>query len=144
MRDTLDLGDLQVEITRKAIKHVHLSVLPPTGRVRVAAPAHMPLETIRLFVIAKLEWIRAQQRKMRAQARETRRQYLPKESHFVWGRRRLLDVQHAEAAPTVNLSPRKLILRVRPGTDTAQRDAILAAWYRQQLREALHPLLAKW
>ena len=59
MRDVLNFGDIHAEVTRKAIKHVHLSVLPPAGKVRVAAPDHMPLDTIRVFLIAKLAWIRA-------------------------------------------------------------------------------------
>ncbi len=144
MRDTLDLGELQATLTRKAIKHVHLSVMPPTGLVRVAAPEHVPLETIRLFVISKLAWIRTQQRKLRAQERETPRQYSGKESHHVWGQRRLLVLSHADAAPAVRLSPRKLHLQVREGTDAAGREAVLQAWYRQQVHLALPPLLARW
>ncbi len=144
LRDTLDLGDLQAEVTRKAIKHVHLSVLPPHGRVRVAAPQHVELETIRLFVISKLAWIRTQQRKLRAQERETPRDYLAKESHFVWGKRYLLELNLADAAPAVSLSPRKLHLRVRPGTDVPRCEDVLAAWYRQQLHQAVPALLTKW
>ena len=144
VRSTLDLGGLQVQLTRKAIKHVHLSVLPPAGQVRVAAPTHVPVETVRLFVINKLAWIRAQQRKLRTQERETPRQFAAKESHFVWGKRYLLRLSTADAAPAVTLSPRTLHLQERPGTDRAGRDAMLQAWYRQQVRQALPPLLARW
>ena len=115
MRDVLDLGELHAEVTRKAIKHVHLSVLPPAGKVRVAAPQSMPLDTIRLFVISKLAWIRSQQRKLQAQERETPREFLNKESHYLWGKRYLLEISFADAAPAVSLSPRKLFLQVRPG-----------------------------
>lgn len=142
--DTLDLGGLQAEITRKAIRHVHLSVLPPTGLVRVAAPAHVPLETIRLFVIAKLGWIRAQQRKLQAQAREAPRLYRSKESHQVWGRQRLLELHRVAARPEVRLTGRKLHLQVRPDADVVQCEAVLEAWFRQQLRAAVEPLLAQW
>lgn len=144
MHDMLDLGELRAEVTRKAIKHVHLSVLPPAGRVRVAAPEHLPLETIRLFVISKLAWIRAQQRKLRAQEREAPRGYLSKESHHVWGKRYLLELTQADAAPSIKLSPRKLLLQVRPGTEVRRREAILDAWYRQQVRDVVPALLAKW
>ncbi|MFO6420288.1 M48 family metallopeptidase [Hylemonella sp. W303a] len=144
MRDVLDLGELRAEVTRKAIKHVHLSVLPPAGKVRVAAPQAMPLDTIRLFVVSKLSWIRAQQRKLRSQERETPRVFLNKESHYLWGKRYLLELSHADAAPTVSLSPRKLFLQVRPGADAARCEAVLDSWYRQQLRDALPALLAKW
>jgi len=67
MRDVLGLGELHAEVTRKAIKHVHPSVPPPAGKVRVAAPQTMALDTIRLFVITKLAWIRSQQRKWQGQ-----------------------------------------------------------------------------
>ena len=144
MRDVLDLGELHAEVTRKAIKHVHLSVLPPVGKVRVAAPLSMPLDTIRLFVISKLSWIRSQQRKLQAQERETPREYLNKESHYLWGKRYLLEVIHADAAPTVRLTPRKLIMQVRPGSDQARCSEVLDGWYRQQVREAVSALLAKW
>ncbi|OGB04169.1 MAG: metal-dependent hydrolase [Burkholderiales bacterium RIFCSPLOWO2_12_FULL_64_99] len=144
MRDVLDLGELHAEVTRKAIKHVHLSVLPPVGKVRVAAPLSMPLDTIRLFVISKLSWIRSQQRKLQAQERETPREYLNKESHYLWGKRYLLEVIHADAAPTVRLTPRKLIMQVRPGSDQARCSEVLDGWYRQQVREAVPALLAKW
>lgn len=144
MQDMLDLGELHAEVIRKAIKHVHLSVLPPVGKVRVAAPQSMPLETIRLFVISKLPWIRMQQRKMQAQERETPREFLNKESHYLWGKRYLLELNFADAAPTVSLTPRKLLLQVRPGTNAAQCEEVLDAWYRQQIRDALPTLLAKW
>ena len=144
MRDVLDLGELHAEVARKAIKHVHLSVLPPAGKVRVAAPQHMPLETIRLFVVSKLSWIRSQQRKLQSQNREPPREFLNKESHYLWGKRYLLEISRANAAPTVSLSPRKLHLQVRPGTDQSRCEEVLDAWYRQQLREALPKLMDKW
>lgn len=144
MLDTFDLGGLRAEVTRKAIKHVHLSVLPPAGKVRVAAPQSMPLETIRLFVVSKLGWIRAQQRKLQAQERETPREFLNKESHYLWGKRYLLEIHHADAAPAVSLSPRKLHLQVRPGADQARCEEVLDTWYRQQVRDAVPALLDKW
>lgn len=144
MRDTLDLGDLHAEVVRKEIKHVHLSVLPPAGRVRLAVPQGMSLETVRLFVIAKLAWIRAQQRKLRAQEREAPREYLNKESHYLWGKRYLMEIRHADAAPSVIVTPRKLQLQVRPAADQARCEAVLDAWYRQQVRDVVPSLLARW
>ncbi|MBX7168125.1 MAG: M48 family metallopeptidase [Pirellulales bacterium] len=138
------LGTIPVEVTLKDIKHVHLSVHPPAGRVRIAAPARMQLDTIRIFAISKLGWIKQQQRKLRDQPRETRREYLPRESHWVWGQRYLLAVEHADQAPTITLRPRRMVLTVRPDTSPDQRARIVDAWYRAQIREALPALLAKW
>ncbi|HEY4156643.1 MAG TPA: SprT family zinc-dependent metalloprotease [Polyangiaceae bacterium] len=144
MPTTIDLGGTKLHVVRKDIKHVHLSVYPPAGVVRVAAPARMSLDTIRLFTISKLGWIRQQQRKLREQARETPREYIERESHYVWGRRVLLKVVERDAPPQVDLRPTKLLLHVRPGLDETARDAVIAAWYRQLLREAARPLLHAW
>lgn len=104
----------------------------------------MPLDTIRLFVVSKLGWIRSQQRKLQSQERETPREFLNKESHYLWGKRYLLEITHADAAPTVSLSPSKLILLMREGADQARCKDVLDAWYRQQVRDAVPALLAKW
>lgn len=144
MAEFIALGELRAEVTRKAIKHVHLSVLPPHGKVRIAAPLGMNLDTIRVFAVSKMEWIRRQQGKLQAQDRETRREYLERESHYVWGKRYLLKLVECDAAPQVILNARHLQLHVRPGSDAEKRQKVLDAWYRQQLRDALPSLLARW
>lgn len=140
----IELGDMRIEVLRKDIKNLHLSVLPPHGRVRVAAPRQINLDTIRVFVISKLDWIRRQQRKMDAQEREAPREYLDRESHYVWGRRYLLKRIEEEAAPSVELRHSRLVLQVRPGTDEARSREILEVWYREQIRVAVPSLIAKW
>jgi predicted metal-dependent hydrolase len=144
MNTRLQLGDIQVDVVRKDIKNVHLSVHPPTGRVRIAAPAHMSIGTVRVFAIGKLTWIKRQQTKLREQERETPREYLDRESHYVWGRRYLLKVVEADETPSIELSHGRMIFRVRPGTDKPKRQEILEDWQRAQLREAAPPLIARW
>jgi predicted metal-dependent hydrolase len=144
MRDTLELPGLQVEVVRKAVRLVHLSVLPPAGHVRVAAPERVPLETIRLFVIDKLGWIRRRQGQLRAQVRDTPHSYATKESHWVWGRRRLLVRHVCASTPRVELTPRRLHVHLREGSETAQAEALLQAWHRQQVHAATARLLAHW
>ena len=140
----LELGDIIIDVVLKDIKNVHLSVYPPAGRVRIAAPAHMDLDTIRVFAVTKLDWIKRQQRKMQVQEREPPREFLERESHYVWGARYLLTVKEEEARPAVELEPHRLVLRVRPGFTEAQRQALIDGWYRDQLRRAAAPLIAKW
>lgn len=144
MVSELKLGEMAVDVVLKDIKNVHLSVHPPAGRVRVSAPARMSLDTIRVFVISKLDWIRQQQRKLREQERETPREYLDRESHYVWGRRYLLEVVQSEEPSSVMLRPRRLVLTVPPGTREAAKDALLARWYRDQIRAKVPELAAKW
>lgn len=52
------IGDIPVDIVLKEIKNIHLSVYPPTGRVRISAPSHMNIDTIRLYAISRLGWIK--------------------------------------------------------------------------------------
>lgn len=108
---TLRLGKIAVDVVHRDIKNLHLSVHPPTGRVRIAAPERMESEAIRLFAISKLDWIKRQQRKLDGQARETPREFLERESHYVWGKRYLLNVQEADEPPTVELRHKNLVLR---------------------------------
>lgn len=143
MTKTITLNDIKIEVERKDIKNVHLSVYPPNGRVRVAAPAHMNLDTIRVFVISKLSWIRKQQQRLRGQEREAPREYIDRESHYVWGKRYLLKVVERDAAPEVRLGHRTLYLYVRPDADALKRRAIMERWYRDQVREHAAPLIKK-
>lgn len=141
---TLHLGDIDVDVILKDIKNVHLSVHPPNGRVRIAAPSRMKLDNIRLYAISKLAWIKTQQRQLRAQPRETPREYLERESHYVWGKRYLLKVVEHDSPPSIELRSRSLIIRVRPGTDVAKREQLLDQWYRQQVKLEAQSLIEKW
>jgi len=141
---TMKLNDLNIEITQKNIKNVHLSVYPPDGRVRVSAPTSMTLDTIRVFVISKLGWIRKQQTKLRSQDREAPREYIERESHYVWGKRYLLKIEEKESPPKIELKHNKLVLLVRPGTSQERRQAVIDAWYRGNLKQVLPELISKW
>lgn len=144
MTEKFTLGDIEVDVVFKQIKNIHLSVYPPAGKVRISAPLRLDLNTIRVFTISKLAWIKSQQQKLRDQERETPREYLDRESHYLWGKRYLLKVVEQEAAPTVTLKHSKMLLQVRPGTNAEKRQEILAEWYREQLKIAVPPLIAKW
>ena len=144
MRTRIILGDIAVDVVRKDIKNVHLSVYPPSGRVRIAAPERLSLDTIRVFAISKMPWIRRQQSKLRDQERETPREYLSRESHYIWGKRYLLTVLKADQAPSVELSHSRIVLRVRSGTNQTKRQSILEEWYREQVKAAVPPLVEKW
>lgn len=144
MTEKFTLGDIEVDVVFKDIKNIHLSVYPPAGKVRISAPSRMDLNTIRVFTISKLGWIKSQQQKMREQERETPREYLNRESHYLWGKRYLLKVIEKEEAPAVELKHSKLLLQIRPGTSADKRQEILEEWYREQLKAAVPPLIAKW
>ena len=144
MAAQIALGDITVDIVTKDIKNVHLSVYPADGKVRISAPLRMDLDTIRVYAISKLAWIKQQQQKIRTQERETLREYIDRESHYLWGKRYLLQVVEADASPAVELSHSRIRLRIRPDSSTGLRQAAMDAWYREKLREAVPPVIAKW
>ena len=139
-----NLGDIAVDVVFKDIKNIHLSVYPPIGKVRVSAPLRMELETIRVFTLSKLGWIKPQQQRFLGQERETPREYLARESHFVWGKRYLLKLVEKDEAPEVELKHSHMLLHVRPGTSEETKQAIVALWYREQVKSAVSAIIAKW
>jgi len=144
MVEYLHIGPLKIELTKKDVKHVHLSVHPPEGRLTLVAPSATRTEVARAYAISKLAWIRAQQAKLRAQARETPRAFLERESHYLWGRRHLLVVKHADVPPMVKLDHKRITLTVRPGATRAKRAEVLHEWHKRQLHAVVPALIAKW
>ena len=140
----IKLGDIVVDVVQKDIKNIHLSVYPPTGKVRISAPLRMEIDTIRVFAITKLGWIKSQQKKLLEQERETPREYLDRESHYLWGKRYLLNVVEKDAAPEVELKHNKMLFQIRPATTDERKQDILEAWYREKLKEVVPALIAKW
>lgn len=142
--EQLRLGDLIIDVEQKDIKNIHLSVYPPVGKVRISAPLRMDLDTIRVFTLSKLSWIRKQQAKIRGQEREAPREFLNRESHYFRGKRYLLQVIEYEAPPRIEQKHSKLILYVRPGTPLEKRQIVIEEWYRSQLKLILPELIEKW
>ena len=134
-----------MEVVRKDIKNLHLAVYPPNGRVRVAVPLRLGDEAVRLAVVSRLGWIRRHQNRFERQERQSEREMVTGESHYIQGQRYRLDVIEHDGPPAVSLpNNTTLKLRVRPGTDRDKREAVLHRWYRQLLREQIPPLIAKW
>jgi predicted metal-dependent hydrolase len=140
----LQLGDITIDVVQKHIKNIHLSVYPPNGQVRISAPFRMNLDTIRIFVISKLSWIKKQQAKIGSQAREAPREFLNRESHYFNGKRYLLKVIEQTAVPRVELTHSEIELYVRPQTTIEKKRSILDDWYRQQLKASLPALIENW
>ncbi len=144
MVETIQLGDIVIAMTRKDIKHVHLSVHPPSGRVTLVAPRVTRPEVARAYAISKLRWIRQQQARLLGQARETPRQFVERESHYLWGRRYLLSVTERDSKPSVRLSHRRITLAVRPGSGRGKRQAVMHEWHKSLLHEAVPGLIREW
>jgi len=141
---TIDLGKITADVELKDIKNIHLSVYPPTGRVRIAAPSRMDLETIRIFAISKLSWIKKQQAKLQNQEREAPREFISSESHYYLGKRYLMKVIETDEKPSVSIKYNKIVLQVKPNTDKQHKQILLQEWYRDQLKTLVPKYISKW
>ena len=138
------IGDIPVDVVLKDIRNIHLSVHPPAGRVRLSAPVGMDINTLRLYAISRLGWIKKQQRKLCGQERETPREYLNRESHYLWGKRYLLKIVEREAPSVVDVQHSAILLYIRPDASQEKKQSLLDAWYRKQLKVALPDLIEVW
>jgi predicted metal-dependent hydrolase len=144
MNETIELGDISIQVTRKAIKHVHLSVHPPFGGVTLVAPTQTRLEVARAYAISRLGWIRVQQSKLREQAREAPRKFVERETHYLWGRRYLLTIRYENVKPFVVLDHRRITLTVRPGASFENKAEVIHGWHKSLLHDVVPALIRKW
>ncbi len=144
MKDTIQVGDFNFEVTRKDIKNVHLSVHPPNGRISLSAPLNTRLDVIRAYVISKLAWIRLQQEKLANQVREIPREYVKRESHYLWGRRYLLNIVYSNNRAKVVVDHKRINLHVREGTSKDKKAEVFYEWQKTLLHEYIKTTIPKW
>jgi len=111
----IKVGEIEAVVVRKPIKNVHLSVLPPLGKVRVSAPLEMKDDAIRVLLATRLSWINKQQAKFKQQERQTPREYVSGESHYLFGKKYRFEVCFEDRPPRIETkNNNKMILYVRP------------------------------
>jgi predicted metal-dependent hydrolase len=141
----IQVEEICVEVVRKPIKNLHLAVYPPEGRVRIAVPVHLDDEAARMAIVTRLPWVRRKQASVIEQARESEHEMVSGESHYVGGRRYLLEVIDTDERPTVVIKGNKTLqLRVRKSMDCEERRELLDAWYRKRLQERIPELIDHW
>lgn len=141
----LQLGTIEALVIRKEIKNLHLSILPPNGRVRITVPERMKDDTIRTLIALRLPWIKKQQAKFKGQARETIREYVSGESHYYFGKRyRLTLIEESDTARVELKGKNRLLLFVRPRSPVSKREEVLSNWYRNELQAIVEVLMQKW
>lgn len=138
------VSNIPVEVVKKKIKNMHLSVLPPDGKVRVSAPETLSDESIILFVRTKIGWIKKQQEIFELQPRQSERQYVSGETLYVWGRQYFLQVEYSYRGNSLVLSGDKAILTVRKESTPKQRETFVNEWYRSLLKAEVEKYLPKW
>lgn len=140
----MNVSGIDIEIIKKNIKNMHLSVLPPDGKVRISAPLSISEEAINLFAISKIGWIKKQINNFQNQPRQTEREYVSGESHYFFGKRYRMDIRYTNGNSKVEIQGNKMLFTIRSESTIEQRASTLNSWYRKQLRLKLSPLFEKW
>jgi predicted metal-dependent hydrolase len=140
----LTVRGIDIDVVYKNIKNLHIGVYPPMGRVRVAAPEQLDDDQVRLAVIQRLSWIKRERERLRSAERQSERDMVTGESHYVWGLRYRLKVIERPSRPHLAVEGERLLLHVAAGTTEKRRRELLDQWYRDQLRVAVPDLIAKW
>lgn len=141
----ITVSNITIDVIQKKIKNIHLGVYPPTGRVRIATPLHINDDTIRLFIVSKLGWIKRQQQKFQTQERLPPREFKERESHYFQGRRYLLRIKETDGAGWVDLTSKTYLdLYVKPGASFDYKKRVVDDWYRAELKKVLPDMIALW
>jgi predicted metal-dependent hydrolase len=141
------IAGIDIELIKKDIKNLHLAVYPPDGRVRLAVPDGINENTLEMYVISKLSWIRRQQRYFVKQNRQSPREFVNRETHYLFGRKYLLRVNELDSVkkPVIELKSKNHIdMTVSKDAVIDIRKKAMDTWYREQLRVILDELVPKW
>ena len=141
----LNIGGYSVQVLRKPIKNIHLSIHPPEGRIRVAIPEGTRESAIRLLIVRKLSWIKKQIECFEQQERQPKPKYISGETHYLRGNRYLLNVVYHKAPSEVAITKKKRIeLALRKGSSSLHKKSVFNSWVRQDLESRLTPMIDKW
>lgn len=141
MTERIKIGEVEIDVTFKDIKNLHLSVHPPLGRVTISSPEFYDLDKVRIYATTKLAWIKKEQRKFLAQEREPKRDFVNQESHYFLGTRYLLKIEEAKRNSVI-LKGKKLLIQ-STNLDKVHLEKLLYAFYRKELRKMLNQMLEK-
>jgi len=143
--ENIKVGEIRVSVERKDIKNIHLSVNPPEGKVKLSVPKTTKEDTIRLFLISKIPWIKKQQKKFNNQVRQSPREYISGESHYFFGKRYRLNVYETNKKQRVEIKNNSYIdLYVRPNSTVEKREDVMKEWYREELKKVTTDYISKW
>lgn len=141
----INIGGLEVTLQKKDIKNIYLGVYPPNGTIRLDVPHMTNEEVIRLFTISKIPWIRKQQKRFSEQERETQREYISGESHFLFGKAYRLNLIENYKEQRVEIKNTTYINLHCPKKSTkGQRKKIFENWCRQELNNSVKKYVNKW
>jgi predicted metal-dependent hydrolase len=141
----IDISGIPVKLVKKRIRNLNLRVCRRTGEVRVSAPWHTGLHSIRTFVMSKRDWIDKHVQRSKERAPKILYKYVQGECHFIMGCEYRLQVIERDKPPSAEIAGGHILkLFVRPGSDEKKRESVLREWYREILKKQIPALIGKW
>lgn len=143
---TIIVNNIEIEVKRKNIKNIHLSVHPPDGKVRISSPMHVNDDALRLFVLSKIDWLQNQIFRFKSLEKIKEISYTTGEIHYFFGKPYSLNVIEIDKGSTrAEIRNKKHIdLYVKKGSTKEKREKIMKKWYREELKKEIPPLIEKW
>lgn len=138
------IAGIEVELQKKKVKHLRLTVSALDGSVRVSAPWFVGDGEIEAFVASKRDWILSHQARAWEQKRLTEPTDCAGERIALFGKNYLLSVQSVDKNFGVTLLEEEILLCIPEACTSEKKAAMLKDWQRAYLAQCAAPLFAKW
>ena len=138
------INDIEIEVIKKKIKNIRLSVHPPHGRVSLSVPLKMDAAAINKFVESKISWIEKHKSKYHNQDVIIDNKFITGETHLYLGENYLLNLFIASGKQYVELDNKDLNLYIKPNSTIEKREKLLNEWYRENLKNIIPNYINKW
>lgn len=138
----MKINGIDIEIEYKPIKHIHLSVYPPDGRVHASVPQEYSDSQIKMFILSKYVWLQQKISEATSHNYQSKREYVSGEAHYYKGNlfRLKVDIDTTEKQE-VFIDGDYIVVRCRKQNNV---ETLLKEWYRQQLKDILPNLIERW
>lgn len=141
----MQVAEFNIEVDYKPIKNMHLTVYPPDGRIRLSVPESMKEDEVSMMLFSRLDWLRSKVAEVQTQERQSDREFVSGENHYLFGERYLLKVTPQKIVPPcIKLGTKIMEMFVRSNPSLADKQTLMEAFYRNRLRDALADIVVKW
>lgn len=138
------VSGIPIEVIKKNIKNMHLSVKPPDGHVVISAPSHMDDKAIEIYARTNLAWIKKSIQEYQNQPRSSKRQYVSGKTMYVWEKQYFIKFVPNGKKNSLTFEGNQAILSMSSDSTVKQRENFMREEYRTMLEHEIERLLPKW
>jgi hypothetical protein len=138
------IDGIEITITRKRIKNIHLKVKTPDGRVEITAPVLVSQQRIEKFALSRIEWVKKHRSRILKMSPQPVTEYLTGETHFLCGKPYSLIVLEESAKDGVEISGNQIVLKLKGRGGVKRRETVLYNWYKSRLNNLIPHIVEKW